>query len=123
MNRVAERVEDRGDLVGNVVGDRYDIVLGMARCSPNAPGQFTPTPSVFRAKCPLPARQFRQSPQTISPSPETRWPTLYSVTPRRNPPPSQRTRGRHHRHWHCLLRPLVPVVDMDVGAAVAVFFT
>ena len=27
VDRIAERIEDRGDLVGHVVGDRHDIVL------------------------------------------------------------------------------------------------
>src|SRR5207253_5684725 len=37
---------------------------------------LTPTPIVFRHRCRRPARQLRQNPQVICPSPETRSPIL-----------------------------------------------
>jgi hypothetical protein len=75
VDGIAERIEDRGDLVGHVVGDGDDIVRRQRDIFGEVPGRCTPTPSVLRQRCPLPARQLRHWPQTIWPSPETRWPT------------------------------------------------
>ena len=44
MHGVAERIEDRGDLVGNVVGDRHDVVLRDGDILGEEPGRLTPTP-------------------------------------------------------------------------------
>ena len=43
--------------------------------SAKQPGRLTPTPWVFRHRCRRPARQLRQWPQVMWPSPETRSPT------------------------------------------------
>ena len=44
--------------------------------SAKQPERFTPTPMVLRQRCRRPARQFRQCPQVICPSPDTRSPIL-----------------------------------------------
>ncbi len=91
---------------------------GIQTNSPKEPGRLTPTPSVFRQRWPLPARQLRHLPQTICPSPETRSPTWYFVTAEPISAISpQEFVADHHRHRNGLLRPLVPVPDMNIGAA------
>ena len=98
-------------------GSLKTLVAGMVRYSANAPARLTPTPEVLRHRCRRPARQLRQCPQVMWPSPDTRSPVLKPRTScpirrfRRN------TRGRRHRHGHGLLRPCIPVVDVHVGAA------
>src|ERR1700687_3988408 len=47
---------------------------GITRYSAKAPSRLTPTPIVFRHRCRRPARQLRQKPQVMCPSPETRSP-------------------------------------------------
>ena len=54
------------------IGTTFDS--GTQRYSAKLPGRCTPTPSVLRQRCPLPARQLRQTPQVMCPSAETRWP-------------------------------------------------
>ncbi|OPZ63242.1 MAG: hypothetical protein BWY83_03442 [bacterium ADurb.Bin478] len=51
------------------------LVAGSARYSAKQPSRFTPMPMVLVHKCLRPARQLRQTPQTICPSPDTRSPT------------------------------------------------
>mmetsp|Transcript_90431 Transcript_90431/g.282823 ORF Transcript_90431/g.282823 Transcript_90431/m.282823 type:complete len:221 (-) Transcript_90431:320-982(-) len=63
------------------------LLAGMHRNSAKAPWRFTPTPTVFLQRCLMPARQFRQWPQTKCPSPLTRSPTLKPSTP----PPTSTT--------------------------------
>src|SRR2546421_503344 len=52
------------------------LKAGITRYSAKAPSRLTPTPIVFRHRCRRPARQLRQNPQAICPSPETRSPIL-----------------------------------------------
>src|SRR5437588_124111 len=52
------------------------LKAGITRYSAKAPSRLTPTPIVFRHRCRRPARQLRQNPQVICPSPETRSPIL-----------------------------------------------
>src|SRR5688572_17702697 len=59
------------------------LTAGMARYSANAPSRLTPTPTVLRHRCRRPARQLRQWPQVMWPSPETRSPI---ERPRTSPP-------------------------------------
>ena len=80
VDGIAERVEDRGDLVGHVVGDRHDIVLRDRQIFAEGARPVDADAERVAAEMPPPARQLRQWPQTMWPSPETRWPTLYSVT-------------------------------------------
>ena len=56
------------------------LLSGIQTYSAKLPGRCTPTPSVLRQRCPRPARQLRQKPQTICPSPDTRSPRLNRVT-------------------------------------------
>src|SRR5450755_4169280 len=52
------------------------LKAGITRYSAKAPSRLTPTPTVFRHRCRRPARQLRQKPQVMCPSPETRSPIL-----------------------------------------------
>jgi hypothetical protein len=52
------------------------FVAGMQRNSAKAPSRLTPTPLVSLHRCRRPARQLRQTPQTMWPSPSTRSPFL-----------------------------------------------
>ena len=54
------------------------LSCGIATNSAHAPGRLTPTPCVFGQRCRRPARQLRQCPQVMCPSPTTR-------SPRANP--------------------------------------
>jgi hypothetical protein len=100
---------DRGEQPD--VGHRQRDVLG------EAPGRFTPTPMVWAHRWRRPARQLRQRPQTTWPSPLTMSPGKKSATLEPTSTIRRRTRGRRHGHGDGLLRPLVPLVDVDVGAA------
>ena len=66
-------------------GSLNTLVAGSVRYSANAPGRFTPTPRVLRHRWRRPARQLRQCPQVMCPSPDTRSPVL---TPRTSLPTS-----------------------------------
>ena len=119
MRRVAERVEDRGDLVGDgrpAGGTRS--TAGSTMYSAKQPGRFTPTPWVLRHRWRRPARQLRQWPQVMWPSPETRSPT---ARPRTSLPDGDDLAAvlvaDLHRHRDRALRPGVPLPDVDVGAA------
>ena len=61
------------DGIWSGIGQRFDA--GIAMYSANAPGRFTPMPTVFGQRCCFPARQLRQTPHTMWPSADTRWPT------------------------------------------------
>ena len=90
-----------------------------ARCSSaNAPGRLTPTLEVFAQRWRRPARQLRHRPQTTCPSPLTSSPGWKSLTLE----PTSTTSPTNS--WPttsggvtALLRPLVPIGDVDVGAA------
>ena len=95
MRGVAERIKDRGEIVGDFGGILNALNAGITRYSANAPSRFTPTPTVLRHRCRRPARQLRQKPQVICPSPETRSP----IAKPRTSCPSRRFR-RHIRGRH-----------------------
>ena len=56
-------------------GIRNALNAGITRNSANAPSRLTPTPTVLRHRCRRPARQLRQKPQVMCPSPDTRSPS------------------------------------------------
>ena len=116
---VAVGVEDGGDLVGDVVGDPVDVDRREAeQYSAKEPGRLTPTPTVLRQRWRRPARQLRQWPQVRWPSPLTRSPGLKASDLGADPlHHADELVADDHRHRDGLLAPLVPVVDVDVGAA------
>ena len=59
------------------------LTAGITRYSAKQPGRSTPTPTALRHRWRRPARQLRQWPQVMWPSPETRSPTS---KPRTSPP-------------------------------------
>ena len=94
------------------------LVIGSAMYSANAPGRLTPTPLVCVHRCRRPARQLRQRPQTTWPFAADDVAGLKVVHVgadcRRS---RRRTRGRRPSARDGLLRPGVPFVDVQVGAA------
>ncbi len=108
---------------GHVVGDALvewtqTLVMGRARYSAKAPGRFTPTPLVSAQRWRRPARQLRQRPQTTWPSPLTISPGWKSADVGADLDDlAHELVADHHRHGDGLLRPGVPVVDVQVGAA------
>mmetsp|Transcript_55355 Transcript_55355/g.132209 ORF Transcript_55355/g.132209 Transcript_55355/m.132209 type:complete len:246 (-) Transcript_55355:334-1071(-) len=56
------------------------LMAGRQRYSAKAPGRFTPTPTVSRQRWRRPARQFRQKPHVMWPSPVTRAPIFRPFT-------------------------------------------
>ena len=91
---------------------------GITRYSANAPSRLTPTPTVLRHRWRRPARQLRQKPQVMCPSPETRSPMLEAahLLPHLDDLADVFVADLH-RHGNRLLRPVVPLPDVDVGAA------
>ena len=94
------------------------FVIGSATSSANAPGRCTPRPIECAHRCRRPAMQLRQRPQTTWPSPLTTSPGWKSLTfePTSTISPTNScpiTSGTGNR----LLRPRVPRVDVQVGAA------
>ena len=91
---------------------------GITTYSANAPSRLTPMLLVRMHRCRRPARQFRQVPHTTWPSPDTTSPTRTSRT---------RVAGLDHlaaelvagdqRRVERAGRPVVPVTDVQVGAA------
>src|SRR5262249_55322086 len=61
-------------------GTRKTLNAGRDTYSAKQPGRLTPRPTVFRHRWRFPARQFRQWPQVMCPSPLTRSPTSKPVT-------------------------------------------
>ena len=61
---------------GMLAGTGKTFSAGRQRYSAKEPGRFTPTPTVLGQRWRLPARQLRQWPQTMWPSPVTRSPPL-----------------------------------------------
>ena len=55
------------------------FVAGRTMKSANAPSRLTPMPMVLMHTWRRPARQLRQWPQTMCPSPDTRAPTATAV--------------------------------------------
>ena len=82
------------------------------------PGRLTPTPLVWAHRWRRPARQFRQRPQTTCPSPLTISPGKEVVDVGADfDDLADELVADDHRHGDGLLRPGVPVVDVEVGAA------
>ena len=82
------------------------------------PARFTPTPWVSAHRCRRPARQLRQRPQTTCPSPLTISPGWKSLTfePTATISPTNSCPMTIGTGIVCL-RPGVPFVDVQVGAA------
>ena len=94
------------------------LVIGMQRYSAKAPGRLTPTPCVCGQRCRRPAMQLRQRPQTRCPSPLTRSPGWKPVTLLADLLDAPHELVAHDQgHRDRLLRPGVPVVDVQIGAA------
>ena len=94
------------------------FVIGSATSSANAPGRCTPRPIECAQRCRRPAMQLRQRPQTTWPSPLTMSPGWKSLTfePDLDDLADELVPD-HERHRDRLLRPRVPRVDVQVGAA------
>ena len=94
------------------------FVIGSATSSANAPGRLTPSPIVCAHRCRRPAMQLRQRPQTTWPSPQTTSPGVEVAHVRADVDDlADELVPDHHRHRDRLLRPVVPAVDVQVGAA------
>ena len=119
VDGIAERIEDGADLVVDPVGQRHDVEGGDAHIFGEGAGQVDADALGVGIEVELARRALaRLFMPTTWPSPETRWPTL-----------RLRDVGADvgdlagifmaddHRHRHGLLRPVVPIVDVDVGAA------
>ncbi len=75
-------------------------------------------PTVFGHRCWRPARQLRQWPQTMWPSAETRWPTLVAGDAGAQlDDAADELVADHQARLDRALAPLVPHVDVQVGAA------
>ena len=104
---------------GDVVRDRNDVECRDATdIRRRRLARLTPTPSVLRQRWRVPARQLRQWPQVMCPSPETRSPIFEAAHLAADLDDlADKFVADDHRHRNGLLRPLVPVPDVDVGAA------
>ena len=93
-------------------------MAGMAMYSAKQPSRSTPMMRVCGQTCELPVRQSRQRPQTMCPSAVTRSPTCTSVT---SAPDLDDVAGElvadHEGGLAASARPVVPFVDVHVGAA------
>ena len=56
VHGIAERIEDRADLVGDVVGQRHDVEGGQAQILGEGARRLTPMPLVSGSRWNLPAR-------------------------------------------------------------------
>ena len=114
--RAGSRIEAISSVIA--AGSLNTFEAGNDMNSAKQPGRLTPTPMVLRHRWRRPARQLRQKPQVTWPSPDTRSPIF---RPRTSLPIStispQYSWPDGHRHLDRALRPLVPVVDVHVGAA------
>ena len=96
-----------------------DVGHGQRRgYSANAPGRLTPTPLVSAQRWRRPARQLRQRPQTTWPSPLTMSPgkKSFDVGADFDDFANEFVADRHG-HGDGFLRPNVPFIDVEVGAA------
>ena len=119
VDRVAEGVEDRGDLrvdAGPVVPDVRRPAGRRARRTRRRVRR--PSPIEFAQRCRRPARQWRQRPQTTWPSPLTMSPSAKSGTllPTSTTSPTN-SWPTIERRLDRLRRPGVPRLDVEVGAA------
>ena len=87
---------------------------GSTTYSAKAPARFTPTPCVCAHKWRRPARQLRQRPQTTCPSPLTKSPGLKirNVGTHFNHFAAELV-PNHERHVDRVLRPLIPVINVQ----------
>jgi hypothetical protein len=118
VHRVAEGIEDRPDFIGNVLGDRHHVVLRDREVFGEGAGT-------------LHAHSERVSAQVSAARPTVaavaaddmalaRDPLAQPVLGHRAPEIGDLAHelvADHHRNRHRSARPLVPVVDMHVGAA------
>ena len=118
VHGVAERVEDGGDIevdAGAVmpdVGHRQREILG------EGAGAIHADALVSAQRWRRPARQLRQRPQTTWPSPLTMSPGMKVVHVRADLDDlADELMPDDHRHRDRLLRPGVPFVDVQIGAA------
>ena len=114
-----ERIEAGEDVQRNRRVDRDGVGGRDAEVLREGPrSRFTPTPLVSLHRCRRPARQFRQTPHTMWPSPSTRSPWLESsdVGAHLLDHPDKLV-ADHHGGLIVFSGPRVPVVDVDVGAA------
>ena len=119
VDGVAEGIEDGGHVRVDPVGRAPRRWSSAGRCTRRRrPARLTPTPWVSLHRCRRPARQLRQRPQTTWPSPLTISPGWKSVTlePTSTISPTN-SWPDDHRHGDGLRRPVVPLVDVQVGAA------
>ena len=119
VHRVAERIENGGDIERRCRRGAARCWSWAARCIRRTrPAGSRPRPWCARTGGGGPARQLRQRPQTTWPSPLTISPGKKSATlePTSTISPDEFVADRHG-HGNGLLRPVVPFVDVDVGAA------
>ena len=94
------------------------FVIGSDTYSANAPGRCTPSPIECAQRCLRPAMQLRQRPQTTCPSPLTTSPGWKSLTFGSDLDDlADELVADDERDGDRLLRPCVPRVDVQVGAA------
>ena len=118
VHGIAERVEDRGDLVGHVVGDRHDIVLrdrqifaeGARPVDADAERVAAEMPAAGAAVAAMAADDMAFARDALAD-------LVFGDGRAEIGDRADEFMAGDHRHRHGLLRPLVPIVDMHVGAA------
>ncbi len=80
MHGIAERVEDRGDLIGHVVRDRHDVVFRQAKELAEGARPVDADAERVAAQMPAAGAAVAALAADDMPSPETRSPTWYLVT-------------------------------------------
>ena len=97
---------------------RQMLVIGSAMYSANAPGRFTPTPMRVRAQVAPPGETVAAAAADHVPFPadNVAREEIGHIGAHRFDPSDKLVADRH-RHRNRLLRPLVPLVDVDIGAA------
>ncbi len=118
VDGVAQRVEDRGNLVRNVVGDRHDIVLRKGQIFAESAGPVDADAQRVAAQMP-PARPAvaAMAADDVAFARDALADLVFRHRRAEIGHRSDEFMAGHHRHRNGLLRPLVPVVDMHVGAA------
>ena len=118
MDSIAERIEDGRHLVGDVVGDRHDIVLrqrdifgeGAGSLDADAARVATEMPASGAAVATMAADDVPFAGDTLAYAVFRHFLADLGHCAHEFMP-------GHHRHRHRLLRPLVPVPDVHVGTA------
>ncbi len=119
MYRVAQRIENDGILLAESTGSSFQMLdSGMTTYSANAPFASTPMILTCWQMCASPMRHCRHLPQATCISAETKSPSLTLVTslPTDSTVAAKLVSG-NERRMDAALRPLVPLVDVQVGAA------